>query len=219
MIGKLLRRFRERGVRAWRRDIDTLEEELASPPHERDIETLVPIILSRECLCEEWPGPIVPIGTLPFAVAWATIPRQNHLIYVNHEQADYWQNLGIDWREKAMRNLARLSERRRWAGHKLDKVGKPFVLALLHGDGIGPSRLLLPGFFDDVLGAAYRVAIPERTCAIAYRRDLCADEQSDVDNMISGCFEHGTEPMSAERFGSAEFWIFDHGQDLPTPLR
>ncbi len=26
--------------------------------------------------------------------------------------------------------------------------------------------------------------------------------------MINGCFEHGTEPMSPERFDPAEFWIF-----------
>jgi hypothetical protein len=217
MFGKLLGKFRERWERKWRRDIDALEDELAHLPHERDIETLVPIILPRTCLCEDWPGPIVPIGTLPFAVAWATVTQQTHFHYVNHEQADYWQNLGIDWRDKAMRNLGRLSENQRWAGEKSDEAGKPFVLALIHDDAIGPSRLLLPNLFDDILGADYRVAIPEQTCAIAYKCNLSADEQSDVDGMINGCFEHGTEPMSSERFSPAEFWIFNRGHDVRAP--
>ena len=146
------------------------------------------------------------MGTLPFAVAWATVPEQNRFIYLTLKQASYWQGLGVDWRKEAMRNLGRIN-RGRWWGDKRDAAGRPFVLALLPQDAMGPSRLLLPHLLDDVLGADYRVAIPEQTCAIAYRLDLTADQKSDVDAMIEGCFRHGTSPMSNERFYPVDFWV------------
>jgi len=205
MIAGLLHRLRYRRADAWRAEVDALEKDLASPPEDRDVATLVPIILPTECLTDAWPGPIVPLGRLPFAVAWATVPEQNRFIYVTDELAAYWRDLGIDWRAKAMQNLAEISEGR-WWGDKCDGAGKPFVLALLPDDALGPSRLLLPHLLDGVLGPDYRVAIPERTCAIAYRTDLDAGQQADVDAMIEGCFKHGTEPMSDERFDPAEFW-------------
>ena len=79
---------------------------------------------------------------------------------------------------------------------------------MLHDDGSGPSRLLLPHLFDEALGPDYRVAIPERTCAVAWRRVLTEEEQADVDAMVDGCFEQGTEPMSRERFPASAFWHY-----------
>lgn len=185
--------------------------ELEQPPESRDLDTLFPVILPSACLEEDWPGPIVPLGSVPFAIAWATVSEPNRFVYVTDEQAAYWQDLGVSWRLRAMRNLAAITAPRRWQGEKCDDSGRPFVLALLHDDAMGPSRLLLPNLFDDVLGADYRVAVPERTCAIAYRTDLDGGQKADVDDMIEGCFRHGTEPMSPERFDPVDFWIFGDG--------
>ncbi len=215
MIGRLLGRWRRSGSDGWRRELDALEAEMARSPEERDIATLVPIILPPECLSDDWPGPIIPLGRLPFALAWATVPAQNRFVYLTHEQANYWQDAGIDWRLEAMRNLGRISQGR-WWGDKCDEAGKPFVLALLPDDALGPSRLLLPHLFDDVLGAPYQVCIPEQTCAIAYRTELSASQRADVDAMIEGCFRQGTEPMSDERFKAADFWISMDDRSLET---
>lgn len=213
MFGKLRGRFRRQRADPWRAELDTLEIESARTPEQREIETLFPIILPRACLMDDWPGPIVPIGSLPFALAWATVPEMNRFIYVTHELAAYWQNQGTNWRAKAMQNLAGLVENRAWSGQKCDEAGKPFVLALLNDDAMGPSRLLLPHLFDEVMGPGYCVAIPEQTCAIVYRAELNAEEHFDVEGMIGGCFNHGTEPMSPDRFDPAEFWIFEDGAD------
>jgi hypothetical protein len=218
MLGKLLARFRSQGAEPERDELDALEMELARPPEERDIDTLFPIILpraclARACLADDWPGPIVPVGSLPFAVAWATVPIANRFIYVTHELAAFWRDKGMDWKSKAMRNLAALNESRPWAGEKCDEAGKPFVLALLHDDAMGPSRLLIPHLFERVLGSGYRVAIPEQTCAVAYRADLNPQQLSDVSGMIDGCFRQGTEPMSPARFDPAAFWIFEDGDE------
>lgn len=208
MIARFLDRFRRRPD-PWRAEVDALETELARPPESRDLDTLFPVILPSACLEAAWPGPIVPLGSLPFAVAWTTVPEPNRFVYVTDDQAAHWQDLGIGWRSRAMRNLAAIAAPRPWSGEKCDDAGRPFVLALLHDDAMGPSRLLLPNLFDEVLGADYRVAIPERTCAIAYRTNLDSSQKADVDSMIEGCFRDGTEPMCPERFDPRDFWIFD----------
>lgn len=178
----------------------------ADPTENADIKTVVPLIIPRECAVPEWPGPVVVLGDLPFAVSWAAIPSPNRFNYVTHDQATLWKSNDIDWRNVAMRNLEEITAAKRWSGYKDDSSGKPFVVVMLHDDAFGPSRLLLPHLLDDVLGSDYHVAIPERTCAVAYRRSLTADEKADVDGMIEGCFQHGTEPMSDQRFSPQDFW-------------
>lgn len=188
-------------------DIDALRADLARHPSERDVAQLVPIVLPLELLQLSWPGPIVQIGQLPFAAAWAVLGENNRMTYVNDELAAYWEKAGIDWRVRALDNLVRMTGSGTASHQMVDEGGRPFMQAMLHEDGIGPSRLLLPQLFDDALGPGYRVAIPERTCAIAYRADLTPEQKAKVDGAIEHCFLHGTEPMSAKRFDASLFWV------------
>jgi hypothetical protein len=185
---------------------DVLAAQLAIPLEDRDVSKLVPIVLPVELLAGGWPGPIVQIGQLPFAVAWAVVGEMNSFVYVNHAQATFWDDAGISWRKLAFENLCRMSEGNPATGEKLDDSGNPFVQVLLHNDAFGPSRLLIPNLFDGVFGPEYRVSVPEQTCAIIYRTKLTEAEAAEVDAMISGCFQKGTEPMSSERFRPNDFW-------------
>lgn len=180
-------------------------------PADRDLSRVVPIILPLELLKAAWPGPLVQLGELPFCLAWATCGEMNSFFYVTEREAQFWDDAGVDWRATALENLARISANRPASGEKLDDNGVPFLKVMLHDDAIGPSRLLLPHLFDDILGADYEVAIPEQTCAIAYRKDLSPSQAFDVNGMISRCYEHGTEPMSPERFEAHRFWQFAEG--------
>jgi hypothetical protein len=188
--------------------MEVLEAGLRVEPADRDLSRVVPIILPLELLNASWPGPIVRIGELPFCVAWATCGEMNSFFYVTEREAQFWDDAGIDWRGIAMENLSRMAASRPASGEKLDNDGLPFLKVMLHEDAVGPSRLLLPYLFDEALGANYEVAIPERTCAIAFRKNLSPGQASDVGGMINGCFEHGTEPMSPERFEARLFWEF-----------
>jgi len=191
-----------------RTPLEVLEAGRSVEPADRDLTRLVPIILPLELLNAAWPGPIVRIGELPFCAAWATCGEMNSFFYVTEREARFWEDEGVDWRAIALENLSKLTENRPASGEKLDDNGLPFVKVMLHEDAFGPSRLLLPHLFDDVLGADYEVAIPEQTCAVAYRKALSPSEAADVNGMISGCYEHGTEPMSPERFEARLFWEF-----------
>lgn len=187
---------------------EALEIGLGVAPADRDLSRVVPVVLPLELLNAAWPGPIVRIGNLPFCTAWATCGEMNTFFYVTDGEARFWDDAGIDWRAKAFANLVRMSVSRPASGEKLDNDGLPFLKVMLHEDAVGPSRLLLPHLFDDALGADYEVAIPERTCAIAYRKNLSPGEGADVDSIINGCYQHGTEPMSPERFEAHQFWGF-----------
>jgi hypothetical protein len=107
--------------------------------------------------------------------------------------------------EDSVSKLGPLGRDRRIGG-KADEDGHPFVRVMLQDDAMGPSRLLVPHLFDDELGADYMVALPEQTCAVAYRANVTGQQLSDVNGMIDGCFEHGTEPVSPTRFQASEFW-------------
>jgi len=71
---------------------------------------------------------------------------------------------------------------------------------------MGPSRLLVPGLFAGVFASDYLVAIPEQTCAVAYRADLSGNAAFVAQTMVESCFSHGTTPMSPERFDPEIFW-------------
>lgn len=187
---------------------EVLQARLDADPASRDLTRLVPIILPLELLDTGWPGPIVRIGEPPFCAAWATCGDMNTFFYVTDREARFWEDSGIDWQAVALANLSRISEKLPASGEKCDDDGSPFLKVMLHDDAFGPSRLLLPHLFDDALGPDYEVAIPEQTCAIAYRKDLTPGQAEDVRGMINGCYEHGTEPMSPERFEARQFWEF-----------
>jgi hypothetical protein len=194
--------------------LEVLEAGRGVEPADRDLSRVVPIILPMELMNASWPGPIVQIGELPFCAAWATCGEMNSFFYVTEGEALFWEEKGIDWRATAFANLSRMSENRPASGEKLDEDGLPFLKVMLHEDAIGPSRLLLPHLFDHALGPDYAVAIPEQTCAIAFRKNLSPSQAADVNGMINGCYEHGTEPMSPERFEARRFWEFAAGSLL-----
>jgi hypothetical protein len=170
----------------------------------QDLARFVPVIVPTTLAAAHPNYAIDELGPLPFVVAW-TVLAESSWEFIVDEQARDWDQQGFDWRGFAFRNLIRMSETQLDSG-KSDERGRPFIRVMLHEDAIGPSRLLLPNRYDDSLGPDYKVAIPERTCAVAYRIDLDETEQADVDGMIDGCFEHGTHPVSPERFDASDFW-------------
>lgn len=204
MLSRLLRRLRRKAHTHSPEKLD--ETGLLTRPEAPDLVRVMPVVLPLECLDMAWPGPIVRIGTLPFAMAWADCVEGNQFFYVTFEEAKAWDDAGIDWQAVALGNLTRLTMRQPASGVKDDEHGCPFVKIMLHQDALGPSRLLVPNLFDDVLGPDYQVAIPERTCSIAFRRDLTPAQEADVTGMIDGCHQHGTEPMSPLRFHAHAFW-------------
>ena len=180
---------------------------LARQPHEHDIASIMPIIRPYNWLDGSYSRPIAPLTDLPFSLAWAVWSAPHILVYVSYEMAQYWEDSGVDWPEEAMKNLRRMARSKRMSGARKDESGKTTIVAMLTDDAIGPSRLLIPDLFTDLLGEDYMVAIPEETCAIAYAKDLPESEMAAVDGVIEGCYRNGTTPLSPERFEASRFML------------
>lgn len=209
MLNSIWQSWRAR--RDFRQKVDQLNSRLELPPEQRQTDRIYPVILPATVI-DGWPGPIEQLGRTPFAVAWAEVRSPNVFTYIDKETESYWNDRKIDWCNAAFRNLKEGSTP--GASHeKLDEEGRPYLKVMLQADAFGPSRLLIPDLFTGELGANYLVAIPEQTCAVAYRRHLTTDQTSIVDQMIGECFEHGTEPMSPLRFDSNVFWGLANSQE------
>jgi hypothetical protein len=157
----------------------------------------------------DWPGFIEPLGDLPFSLTWGVMDENKILSYVNHELAAYWEKSGVDWREEALQNLRRITAKERASHEFSDDDGRLFCRVLMNEDTFGPSRLLIPHLFEDQFGPDYRSAIPERSCAIVYPAKLTDKQRSKVDEIIQGCYDIGTVPMSSEHFEAKRFWVIE----------
>lgn len=183
---------------------DVLERE--HPGHD-DLAKIFPQIMPLDAVTSGWVGPIGRLGDLPLGVSWAIADPHNYFRYVNWEMSQHWDGEGINWRDRAMENLTELARRSPYAGSKKGADGRPFLLSLLNDDGMGPSRLLVPGLFQDLFGEDYTVAIPERTCGVVYRNGLEGEDATTANTAVEMCFKVGTEPMSNERFNPKRFWV------------
>jgi len=171
-----------------------------------DLSKLFPIIMPPDWVSPHWGGPIDQIGRGALHMTWAVQGDDRRRSYVSDEQAAGWDAEGIDWRAAAYENARRLSLLGGF-GTKEDEAGSAVIKVMLNDDGLGPSRLFVPHLFAHELGDDYRVAIPEMTCAVAFRSSLTSDQEADVAGIIAGCYGHGTTPVSDERFSAADFWI------------
>jgi len=167
---------------------------------------LFPVILPPDWVSNEWGGPIRRIGEGPLHMTWAVQGEDRRRHYVSDEQAARWDAEGIDWRAAASKNAFQLSSLGGF-GTKRDSAGCHFLKVMLNDDGLGPSRLFVPNLFTNELSEDYQVAVPELTCAVAFRRSLTSEQEADVAAIISGCYGGGTTPISDARLGAADFWI------------
>jgi len=168
-----------------------------------DLYRIYPLLQLAGVSEENWQEAIP--GT-PFAVAWAFVGEMNFFEHISRDGARMLDEASIKWRSQSYRNLEALARVEPANGYKDDERGHPFIQIMLHKDGMGPSRLLVPGIFVDIFGTDYEVAIPEQTCAVAYRTGLSGDMAFVVEGMVQGCFSQGTTPMSPERFRPEVFW-------------
>ena len=169
---------------------------------------LLPILGPSSFLRPDWPGPIIAMPALPFALTWAFVVKeieQNMWYYIDGATRQKLEDAEVDWQRIAFRNL-RDKAACGGNGEKCDSNDRPFVKVMIQDDAAGPSRLLVPHLFDLELGSDYIVAFPEQTCAVAFRAVLNQEQAHDVAGMIDGCFKHGTEPVSPQRFPAKSFW-------------
>jgi hypothetical protein len=81
-----------------------------------------------------------------------------------------------------------------WTHEFKGEDGKLFAVAMMHPDGLGPSRLLLEDALDKQFADGYLVALPEMSCAFALSKAASAPQRTKIDEVVERCF-HGTRPL------------------------
>ncbi|HEY1337065.1 MAG TPA: hypothetical protein VGF59_06115 [Bryobacteraceae bacterium] len=165
-------------------------------PEEIDTSNLFPILVPASFFDHgNWPGPFARLKTSDIGLTWTVLLPSQTMRYVNFEMAQHWEACGIDWKDLALRNLARETETKEGARELRRTTGEVSAIAFMFEDGLGPSRLLFRNGLSQLFSAGYRVALPEMSCGIAFAIDLEGEDLATVQGVIDNCFQNGTRPL------------------------
>jgi hypothetical protein len=182
------------------RQLNQLRKSLGQPPDRLELDEVVPVFVPASIADEgKWVGPIVKMRAAGLAVTWACLQPEQTMLYVSHKHAAYWASKGIDWQMRSMENLMRMSEPLATHGFQRED-GSYYGVAMMHEDGIGPSRLLLNGSLEEQFPEGYLVSIPERSVGIALSAQASVEERQQLEKVIRECFENGTRPFIGDLF-------------------
>ncbi len=186
----------EASLQAMRRGLDLRPDEI-------DTGGLLPMFAPAAFFASgKWPGPSLRLRAREIGLTWTVLMPSQTMRYVNFAMQEYWDARRLDWKELAMKNLAKQTENA--AGMKAMRRadGSVSALAFMFEDGLGPSRLLFRGSLNEQFPEGYRVAIPEMSCGIAYSRNLDGGDLASVQGVIDHCYRRGTRPLAAETYDS-----------------
>ncbi len=118
---------------------------------------------------------------------------------MNHRFQAYWESQGIDWKMLAVNNLG---ERSKGTGATLFKgvSGNLAGIVMRRADGMGPSRLLFRNYLAKQFPQGYRVALPDRTCGLAFAADLGDEDRNQVPKIIDSWYTKGPLPFASGTF-------------------
>jgi hypothetical protein len=161
-----------------------------------DRSDLVPILVPAAFIqAGEWPGPHEPSGVPGVCLTWAVLTPAQTMRYVDRAMAEYWESNGIPWRTEALGNLRARSRGEVWTHEFRREDGTPFGVAMMHADGVGPSRLLLHEALQELFPEEYLIALPEMSCGLALSRKATGAESSQLRELADTCFRNGTRPL------------------------
>ena len=181
------------------KQLNALRNALDAPPSELSLGNVVPVFVPDALATPKWLGPIVRVNVPGVAITWAVLTAEQTMVYVTHEMAERWSSQGLDWQSESMGNLAGLSEQ--LSSHAWTREDGTFAgLIMQHDDGIGPSRLLLNTWLEEVFPEGYSCAIPERSLGVALSAGASPEERQRAIAFVDHCYQNGTRPFVAGFF-------------------
>lgn len=169
------------------------------------LSTLYPLFAPKAFAETGWVGPIDALDVEGLDLTWGLVGEGGGLDYFTWAMVEECAAKSLDWRGIASENLGRLAETRPWSHEYKNDNGRMVFVTFLNEDGLGPSRLLVPGLLDQVFPQGYEVAVPELTCAVAVGRVEGAEDPL-AEEFIQSCFKDGTRPVSPKRYPPEVFW-------------
>jgi hypothetical protein len=176
--------------------LQEMPEGSEASPSELDTHDLLPVLLPASFFADgKWPGPYTRLRTGEIGLTWAVRLSAGSVRYVSRAMQSHWEARGMDWQALALSNLSRYTKSQPGPRTLRRIDGEVFAIAFLDEDGLGPSRLLFREMLSELFPLGYRVAIPERSCALAFSNDVTEQELKQVEGVTDHCYRHGTRPF------------------------
>ena len=183
--------------------LETMREGLAMRPEDVDTSRIAPVLVPIAFFATgKWPGPYCRLRAAEVGLTWSVLLADQTMRYVNHELKNYWEARELDWRELALGNLAQHTGESLSTHEFRRPNGELYAIAMMHADGIGPSRLLLRDRLSELFTSGYRIAVPEMSCAFAFSVEVDEAEMSMLHSLIDECYRGGIRPLAADIYGS-----------------
>ncbi len=155
-----------------------------------EMQNLFPILLPAS---EHFHGLSQALKSSALFLSWVEL-RGDSIVYLNLSQVESFSRSGLDVHEHALQNL-RESAGKQFQTHQKKNERGTLMIAFMNDDGLGPSRLLLAEKLQEFFPQGYFVAVPERSCGMAIRKDMTGDEEKLMRELVHGCFTEGTKPV------------------------
>ena len=187
------------GVRA----ILQMRADLDQDPGKFPLSELRPVLIPSPILAMgNWVGPFHHFESLPVSLAWAFLRPNQTMMYLSNSTALDLEARGVDWRSAARSALLQDFQRQPWTHEFKSDVGEVEAVALLHEDGLGPSRLLCCDLLLDRFRHGFAFFVPERSSAIVLSNRASVKVRNSVEDAVHGCLEAADVPMSEDPFSS-----------------
>jgi hypothetical protein len=153
-----------------------------------------PIIVLRSYVQSgAWPGHHVLLNHPELAVTWVELTSDDAMLYVNKDRHKVLESQYGDLHEYALNTLREHSED--LATHVKEKDGRPILMAMMHADGLGSSRLLLVPELQVLFPGGFKLAIPDRSCGLLMPPGLNSEEIAEFTSMVGEFHADATAPL------------------------
>jgi hypothetical protein len=175
----------------------------SDPDDERPAEDLRPVLIPSPILAMiNWPGPRRHFPDLPVSLTWAFL-MPDAMLYLSASRASALDAAGVDWRGMSRSALVRDFERRPWSREFRNEQGDLEAVALMHEDGLGPSRLICCNRLLRTFSDGFSFFVPERGTALVLSARAGRDVRERIHGLAHDILSHAEVPMSEAPFDHA----------------
>jgi len=137
-------------------------------------------------------------------VTWVDISTPALITYVTKDAFAKWQLAPTDLHELALENLRKSDQ---VFTHEKVEAGQCLWKAMMQGDALGSSRLLLSKEINEEFPDGSLAGLPDRSCAFVINSRLDETQAKAAAALVEQCFTGATTPMLSELYPLRLFTI------------
>ena len=174
-----------------------------------ELQHLYPLIVPSGYVSDTtWDLPHHPLPHTDFILTWVSFEADEAMTYLTRAEYQHLQATRPGWQRVAVDNLRHSlaeSERLYTDAKVSDDARRVVLLAFMHQDGIGSSRLLLTPKWSEAFPNGYYLALPDWSCGLLIPHGAPATELADTQQLVTSMYDRATVPMSDQLYTSADF--------------